>query len=153
MQTLVIVFHVVACLALIFIVLLQRGRGAEMGAAFGGSSQTLFGSTGGTTFLGKLTTLAAVGFMLTCLTLAYLSGRPDTASVMEQVPVKEQPLVPEAKPVQPAIPATPVAPLEDSTAVKTPQAADEAAPAETAVPAPPSSGEPAKETAGGGQSQ
>jgi preprotein translocase subunit SecG len=153
MQTLVIVFHVVACLALIFIVLLQRGRGAEMGASFGGSSQTLFGSTGGTTFLGKLTTLAAVGFMLTCLSLAYLSGRPDTASVMEQVPVKEQLPVPEAKPIQPAIPAIPVAPLEGSTAEKAPQAADEAASAENRVPEPASSGEPAKKTAGGGQSQ
>ena len=51
MHTVVIVLHVVASMALILIVLLQTGRGAEMGAAFGGASQTLFGGTGGTTFM------------------------------------------------------------------------------------------------------
>ena len=89
-HTIVLIFHVLACLALVLIVLLQTGRGAEMGAAFGGSSQTLFGSSGGTTFFGKLTTLAAVVFMLTCLGLTYFSGRPDTKSVMEKVQVEEK---------------------------------------------------------------
>ncbi|MGQ9669326.1 MAG: preprotein translocase subunit SecG [Desulfosoma sp.] len=115
MQAILITFHVLACLTLIFIVLLQTGRGAEIGAVFGGSSQTLFGSTGGTTFLGKLTTLAAVVFMLTCLGLTYLSGQVHTKSVMDKAPVKEQPLLPEAKPVPPVpVPVTvesqPVAP-------------------------------------------
>ncbi len=102
MQAILITFHILACLALIFIVLLQTGRGAEIGAVFGGSSQTLFGSTGGTTFLGKLTTLAAVVFMLTCLGLTYLSGQVHTKSIMDKAPVKEQPVLPEAKPVQTA---------------------------------------------------
>ena len=52
MYTFVVLFHVLACLALILIVLLQTGKGAEMGAAFGGASQTLFGGSGGTTFWG-----------------------------------------------------------------------------------------------------
>jgi preprotein translocase subunit SecG len=75
MSILLIVIHVVVCIALIMIVLLQTGKGADMGAAFGGgSSQTLFGSTGASTFLSKATTVAAIVFMLTSLTLAYMSG-------------------------------------------------------------------------------
>jgi preprotein translocase subunit SecG len=103
MYTIVVLFHILACMALILIVLLQTGKGAEMGAAFGGASQTLFGGSGGATFLGKLTTGAAVAFMITCLGLTYLSGGPQTKSVMEDVPVTttEAPLLPEAKPIQP----------------------------------------------------
>jgi preprotein translocase subunit SecG len=108
MYTLVIVLHVLASLALILIVLLQTGRGAEMGAAFGGASQTLFGGSGGTTFMSKLTTVAAVLFMLTCLGLTYLSGAPEKKSIMESVPIEKPqgPVLPEAKPVQP-MPAQP----------------------------------------------
>ncbi|SHF24891.1 protein translocase subunit secG [Desulfacinum infernum DSM 9756] len=137
MEAVIITFHIIACLALIFIVLLQTGRGAEIGAVFGGSSQTLFGSTGGTTFLGKLTTLAAVVFMLTCLGLTYLSGKPSTESVMDKVPAKEEPALPEAKPVQPAastqVPAAvPVKAAQSETPEKpeaAPAAQQEAAPA------------------------
>ena len=137
-HTIVLIFHVLACLALVLIVLLQTGRGAEMGAAFGGSSQTLFGSSGGTTFFGKLTTLAAVVFMLTCLGLTYFSGRPDTKSVMEKVQVEENqvpaPVLPEAKPVQ-ALPSAPVAPSPTPDAAKAePAAVADKAPA-SAVPA------------------
>jgi preprotein translocase subunit SecG len=75
MSILLIIVHVVVCVALIMIVLLQTGKGADMGAAFGGgSSQTLFGSSGASTFLSKATTVAAIVFMLTSLTLAYMSG-------------------------------------------------------------------------------
>jgi preprotein translocase subunit SecG len=107
LQTLVLIIHVVACTALIAIVLLQTGRGAEMGAAFGGSSQTLFGSSGGSTFLGKLTTAAAIVFMITCLGLTYFSSKPEGKSVMDKVKVedKQGPVIPDAKPVQ-GMPAT-----------------------------------------------
>jgi len=65
------------------IVLLQTGKGADMGAAFGGgSSQTLFGSTGASTFLTKATTAAAVIFMVTSLGLAYMSGHRTGDSIM-----------------------------------------------------------------------
>jgi preprotein translocase subunit SecG len=87
MSILVIVLHIIVCIALIMIVLLQTGKGADMGAAFGGgSSQTLFGSTGASTFLSKATTVAAVVFMLTSLTLAYMSGNQNTSTIMENVP-------------------------------------------------------------------
>jgi preprotein translocase subunit SecG len=77
------VVHIVICLTLILIVLLQTGKGADMGAAFGGgSSQTLFGSTGASTFLSKATTTVAVIFMLTSLMLAYVSGDRTGSSLM-----------------------------------------------------------------------
>ncbi len=74
MATLTTIIHVVVCLALIMIVLLQTGKGASMGAAFGGSSQTVFGSGGAATFLTKLTTIAAAVFMVTSLLLAFMYG-------------------------------------------------------------------------------
>ncbi|MBL0714290.1 MAG: preprotein translocase subunit SecG [Desulfosarcina sp.] len=100
MSVLVIGLHILVCIALIMIVLLQTGKGADMGAAFGGgSSQTLFGSTGASTFLGKATTVVAVIFMLTSLTLAYMSGGQTSKSLMDGAPV----------PVEQSAPATPEA--------------------------------------------
>jgi preprotein translocase subunit SecG len=75
--------HIIACLVLIAVVLLQTGKGAEMGASFGSSgSQSVFGAGGGTTFLSKITAGAAVVFMLASLMLAYVSGLPSTSSIM-----------------------------------------------------------------------
>jgi preprotein translocase subunit SecG len=113
MGTLVILIHLIACIALIAIVLLQTGKGAEMGAAFGGASQTLFGGSGGSSFMTKLTTGAAVVFIITCLLLSlmYKPGVRGGRSVMTDIPpveqpqakppVQPQPVVPEARPVQP----------------------------------------------------
>jgi preprotein translocase subunit SecG len=85
MQTALIVLHLVICIALIMIVLLQTGKGSEIGAVFGSSSQTLFGSTGGSTFFGKLTAGVAIVFMITSLILASRSSRVTGESVMEGV--------------------------------------------------------------------
>jgi preprotein translocase subunit SecG len=83
MSLLLIIIHVIVCIALIMIVLLQTGKGADMGAAFGGGSgHTLFGSTGASTFLTKATTAAAIIFMLTSLGLAYMSGNKTGDSIM-----------------------------------------------------------------------
>lgn len=91
-----IAIHIIVCVALIMIVLLQTGKGADMGAAFGGgSSQTLFGSTGASTFLSKATTGAAVVFMLTSLALAYISGHRTGDSIMSDVEVPFEQAVPE----------------------------------------------------------
>ncbi len=92
MFTAIVVLHLVVCLFLIFIILVQSSKGAEMGAAFGGSSQTLFGSRGAATFLNKLTTTIAILFMLTSLTLAIFSVKRGAVSVMSSVPVKESSL-------------------------------------------------------------
>jgi preprotein translocase subunit SecG len=85
--------HVVVCIALVRIVLMQKGKGASMGAAFGGSSQTVFGSTGATPFLSKITVAAAVIFMLTSLALALLMGRGASSSLMKgvNIPAATQP--------------------------------------------------------------
>ena len=91
MKFILILVHVAVCVALILIVLLQRGKGASMGAAFGGSSQTVFGSSGATSFLQKLTTAAAVIFMITSLSLAFLMGKGASSSIMKGV---SQPQVP-----------------------------------------------------------
>jgi len=96
--------HVVVCVALVMIVLLQKGKGASMGAAFGGSSQTVFGSSGATPFLSKITVAAAVIFMLTSLTLAIYKGRSVSSSVMKGtgVPAATQPAESQAPAETPA---------------------------------------------------
>lgn len=82
MTILLTILHVVVSIFLIAVVLLQSGKGAEMGASFGSSgSQSVFGAGGGTTFLSKMTTGAAVIFMLTSLTLAVISGQ-SSSSIM-----------------------------------------------------------------------
>lgn len=106
MSIIVIVVHVIVSIALIMIVLLQTGKGADMGAAFGGgSSQTLFGSTGASTFLSKATTVAAIVFMLTSLSLAYVAGSKSGKSVILETtaPIEETVPSPAAEPAaQPA---------------------------------------------------
>ena len=95
MATVLVIIHVVCCLFLISIVLLQSGKGAEMGAAFGGSSQTIFGSRGASTFLNKLTTASAIVFMLTSLTLSMVANKH--ASVVKGVRPIPAPVSPGAQ--------------------------------------------------------
>jgi preprotein translocase subunit SecG len=108
MTTIVVIIHIIVSLALICIVLLQHGKGAGIGAAFGGSSQTVFGSTGAAPFLAKLTAVAAILFMCTSLGLTFL-GRQQEPSVMQGV---KKPAATQPAPVAPANPAppTPAAP-------------------------------------------
>lgn len=76
MITVIAILHVIVAIALIMIILMQTGRGSDIGAAFGaGASQTVFGSSGSTPFLNRVTVGAAVVFMLTSLLLAHASGR------------------------------------------------------------------------------
>jgi len=75
--------HILVSITLIVIVLLQAGKGADLGATFGtGSSQSLFGAGGGSSFLGKITAGAAIIFMISSLSLAYLSGKSGSSSIM-----------------------------------------------------------------------
>jgi len=89
MDTLLTIVHVVVCLFLVGIVLLQHGKGADIGATFGGSSQSLFGTEGPLPLLNKITTAAAIIFMLTSVTLAYISSQSSTTSVMSEVGVSQ----------------------------------------------------------------
>lgn len=105
METLLIIFHVLLCIFLIVVVLLQTSRGAEIGAAFGGASRTLFGASGAPTVMGKVTAAVAIFFMLTSIVLTRYSERPNVKSVMEKPrQTAPAPVIPEAKPVQPNIP-------------------------------------------------
>lgn len=117
MTYLLIGLHVVVCVALIVIVLLQMGKGAEVGASFGaGGSQTIFGASGGASFMGKVTAAAAVVFMLTSLALAYFYGSPASQTVMpSSVNAPSQPAGGgfSGAPATPAEPAAPVAVPEE----------------------------------------
>lgn len=98
------IIHVIIAIGLILIVLLQTGRGSDIGAAFGGgSSQTLFGSSGSSSFMTKLTTIGAVVFMVTSLVLAYSYSRKGIT--VRAVPAQTEQSVPAPAPVQPAAPA------------------------------------------------
>ncbi len=80
---LLITVHVIVALILIFMVLIQKGKGADIGAAFGGASATVFGPRGAQSFLAKLTTGAAILFMITSLGLALSESKK--SSVMDEV--------------------------------------------------------------------
>lgn len=101
MKLVLILLHSVVCISLILIVLLQKGKGADMGAAFGGSSQAVFGSTGAMSFLTKTTTIVAIVFMLTSLGLTIMSGRGRTSSIMEGVNPTKAPAAQTSAPAAP----------------------------------------------------
>ena len=82
MYTLAVSIHLIVCFLMIAAILLQAGKGAEIGASFGGSSQTVFGSRGPGTFLSKVTVGAAIVFMLSSLSLAVLSRQANTSSTV-----------------------------------------------------------------------
>jgi len=84
MQQLILIFHVLACFSLIALIVMQRGKGAEAGAAFGsGASQTVFGSRGAGTFLIKITSVLAVVFFSTSIVLNYLSSHHGEQNTLE----------------------------------------------------------------------
>ena len=91
MITFVIVLHIIVSIALIIIVLLQAGKGAELGVVFGGgSSKTVFGARGAGGPLSKITIGAAVLFMCTCIYLAYMSGARSKSSIMDKSTTSKQ---------------------------------------------------------------
>jgi preprotein translocase subunit SecG len=126
MMILFTIVHVIVCLFLILVVLLQQGKSADWSGTFGGgSSQTAFGQRGTATLLSKATTAAAVIFMITSLALTILSSRTGSRSV---VPANATtPAAPTT--TQPAQPSQTPAPAEATPANK------EAAPATPASPA------------------
>jgi preprotein translocase subunit SecG len=104
------VLHVLMCLAIIAIVLLQAGKGADIGSAFGGAgSQAVFGSMGTPTVLGKITGVVALVFTITSFTLALLGGERSASSVVREPAPATAPAAP-ATPAAPAAPAAPAPP-------------------------------------------
>jgi len=118
MYTLAVIIHVIVCFLMIGAILLQAGKGAEIGAAFGGSSQTVFGSRGPGTFLSKVTVAAAIIFMLTSLGLAVLSKERTFSSTVIDLNKKDSAptAAPDTKPKEssqvPAGETTPAAPTK-----------------------------------------
>ena len=110
MEILILVLHVMAALGIVGLVLLQHGKGADAGAAFGsGASGSVFGSTGSANFLSRATAALAAVFFLTSLGLTYFSGTKSEGG--KGLMGKEQPIVPDKKSLPAQIPPTaPVAP-------------------------------------------
>jgi preprotein translocase subunit SecG len=117
MQTLVLVIHVIVALAIIVLVLLQHGKGADMGAAFGsGSAGSLFGSAGAANFLSRTTAVLAAVFFATTLSLAWLATPNKSGGVTESLAVPAGKT--DAKPAAPASSApAPAGPQGKSTEI------------------------------------
>jgi len=97
METLVIVVHIVVAVAIVGLILLQQGKGAEMGASFGsGSSQTLFGPQGSGTVFSRATAILAAIFFVTSFTLAVIAKDKESGGVEEGVPAAEVPAMDQA---------------------------------------------------------
>jgi preprotein translocase subunit SecG len=161
-NTLLITVHVLSCIVLILVVLLQAGRGADMGAAFGGASSPMFGSGSSSNPLARMTTITAVLFMTTALFLAVSSARrasvfdatPEPLAVTPQAESSSPPAgipapdAPAASP-QAAAPAAPgdapvaIPNVEGGAGTEAPAAAAPAAPAPPAAPAAPAANDAA----------
>lgn len=144
--------HVIVCLFLIMVVLLQQGKGADLSVFGGGSTMAAFGARSAATLLHKLTVGSFIGFIITTMAIAVLQSSRDSSSVMEGAPVATAPIVPAAPAADAtAAPATPSAAAPDATpadagaqvdASTAPSPAetaptDAAPPAEVATPADP----------------
>lgn len=107
MYIFLIVIHVMVCFLMVGAILLQSGKGAEIGASFGGSSQTVFGSRGPANFLSKFTVVVAAIFMLTSLGLAILAKERAFSSTVIDLNKKETPqTAPGTSPATPIPPPT-----------------------------------------------
>jgi preprotein translocase subunit SecG len=130
MEIAILVLHVLAALGICGLVLLQHGKGADVGAAFGsGSAGSVFGSAGSANFLSRATAILALVFFLTSLGLTYFSSRKsDTRGVMADHPVSTQSVpgqIPGQTPGQrapvPTAPAAPAAPADAGRAQDVPK--------------------------------
>ncbi|GIW44129.1 MAG: hypothetical protein KatS3mg077_1411 [Candidatus Binatia bacterium] len=128
MHTVLIVIHVFTCLLLIGVVLLQQGRGADMGAVFGGgSSNTVFGSSGAGNFLTRMTAGLGAVFMLTAAILTYLGAYQVTGTVFDEA-------LPEPPPLEAPAPQAHTESAPQAPAAEAGQAPQAAPPAEAAAP-------------------
>lgn len=95
MQQLILVVHVLTCISLVAMVLLQHGKGADAGAAFGsGASSTVFGSQGSTTFLFKFTSTLAAIFFATSLSLGYIASKQQASQKHLNLPLQQEQNIP-----------------------------------------------------------
>jgi len=112
MESIIVIVHVIVAIAIVGLVLLQQGKGADAGAAFGsGSSQTVFGSAGSGNFLTRSTSIAATIFFITSLTLAIFARQNTGVGAVEGLPIVNPALL-----EQPAAPVTDIPQIEASQA-------------------------------------
>jgi preprotein translocase subunit SecG len=122
-SALIIILHIIVCVILIFAVLLQSGKAADLAGAFGGGgSQTAFGARGNATLLTKLTTASAILFMLTSLGLWIISGRGTTSVVGGEKAPAATTTVPQTKPQDKAAATQPAAKPGQKTETQKPPA-------------------------------
>ena len=132
MQTLILTLHIIVCVVLVILILLQAGK-EGMGVIFGGGNTSVFGSSGAGGMLAKMTAFMAVVFVVTSLSYTYVtSSRPSDESAV----LKVEPLTIEDVPAKPAAAPEAAAPVQPAAASEAP-AAPEAAPANAAAPAAP----------------
>ena len=116
MATILTIIHILVCVFLVSIVLLQHGKGADIGATFGGGGESLFGTEGPVPIMNKITTAAAVIFMVTSISLAYISSHSTTSSVMGgysvPAPVEQEAPIAESLPERIPMPS-PSTPYEE----------------------------------------
>ncbi len=118
LTTLLDIIHISVCLFLMLVVLLQQGKGGGMGAAFGGGAQQVFGGRGAGNLLTRATSVAAAIFMLTSVSLAYVSSSGDRdlkARILEEQRKGKGHEGTKVKATKPAAPAVPAAPADSST--------------------------------------
>ncbi len=135
----IMALHVIVCIILVLVVLLQSGRSADLAGAFGGGgSQTAFGSRGPASFLSKMTTVSAIIFMLTSFSLSLITVKRESKSILETgakqqttQPVKKAPT---GKPV--AMPSQEQIMKEQEKAEAARKNAQQAAPVSTPAPKP-----------------
>jgi preprotein translocase subunit SecG len=102
MTSFLLVLHFIVCIFMIIVILLQAGKGADIGAAFGGGSQAVFGPRGAATFLSKLTTISAVIFLGTSIYLANVSKQKESSTVLKGATLPAQPMKAETAPLETA---------------------------------------------------
>jgi preprotein translocase subunit SecG len=120
----VVALHVIVCIILVLVVLLQSGRGADLAGAFGGgATQTAFGSRGPASFLSKMTTVAAVVFMITSIALSVITFKKEASRSILETTTKRQ----TTQPVKKAPAGKPAVTLSPEQIQKVQEQAEEAA--------------------------
>lgn len=125
MYQVLLIIHVLVAVAIVGLVMLQQGRGADAGAGFGGASNSVFGARGAASFLSRTTAIMATVFFVTSLSLAYLAGKKDNTRAKDIMDVPEV-----AAPAAKTPADVPVAPVQSDV----PAAAPNTTPANTDVP-------------------
>ena len=117
MRTFLFTLPILTCVSLIIVVLIQRGKGSDMGAMLGGGgSNTVFGARGAGNFLTKLTTSAAIIFMVTSLSLSYLAAQDSKDTIFDDSAIEETIPAEDLEPAAPAIDPSLLEEIEDSPA-------------------------------------